>query len=240
MGESNLISDSLTIKSAWTNEEDEILRSYVKMYGLKNWSAMAHNLQGRTGKQCRERWRNHLSPEVRKDRFSQQEDEFILSMVNQMGTKWSVISRYLPGRTDNAIKNRYYSSLKRAELRKQKIELNYEIEQNIPTKSKEKKSLINPLYFASCSANKTLITELQQPAEVNWLGFVNWLEVDNISHTFNEKLNVKDHSKPLNQFDKYSTSCIPFVDDSINITPQLVLSAAIALCEMKCINSTNS
>jgi len=70
-------------------------------------------MSGRSGKQCRERWRNHLSPGIRKDAFTTEEDRIILRMVKDVGTKWSLMAKALPGRTDNAIKNRYNSSLSR-------------------------------------------------------------------------------------------------------------------------------
>jgi len=74
---------------------------------------IANSLRGRIGKQCRERWHNHLNPDVRKDAWSQEEDALIFDLVEQHGTKWATIAKTLEGRTDNAIKNRYYSSLKK-------------------------------------------------------------------------------------------------------------------------------
>ena len=50
----------------WTPEEDEAIRKLVEKYGTKTWSVIAEQIvkefaiDGRTGKQCRERWHNHL------------------------------------------------------------------------------------------------------------------------------------------------------------------------------------
>ncbi|EOD27550.1 hypothetical protein EMIHUDRAFT_58392, partial [Emiliania huxleyi CCMP1516] len=58
-------------------------------------------------KQCRERWRNHLRPELNKGDWTVEEDEF--------STKWAQISElYMPLRTDNDIKNRWNSIVRKS------------------------------------------------------------------------------------------------------------------------------
>merc|ERR1712226_761536 len=104
-------------KSYWSDNEDRLLTSLVELYGAKNWSLIAKSFHGRIGKQCRERWRNHLNPSIRKEPFTADEDTRIMELVNELGTKWTKIALRLPGRSDNAIKNRYYSTLKRSHIR---------------------------------------------------------------------------------------------------------------------------
>eukprot|EP00301_Raphidiophrys_heterophryoidea_P015443 c24086_g1_i1.p1 GENE.c24086_g1_i1~~c24086_g1_i1.p1 ORF type:complete len:361 (+),score=75.57 c24086_g1_i1:245-1327(+) len=101
----------LSASQPWTPQEDTQLEELVAKLGAKNWSNIACVLSGRTGKQCRERWRNHLDPSISKNPFTVDEDKLIVSLVEEMGTKWAKIAKSLPGRTDNSIKNRYYSSL---------------------------------------------------------------------------------------------------------------------------------
>lgn len=67
------------VKGPWTKEEDAIVETMVKQNGPKNWSVIAQNLPGRIGKQCRERWHNHLNPNIKKERWTEEEDLQIMA-----------------------------------------------------------------------------------------------------------------------------------------------------------------
>jgi len=103
----------------WTRAEDEAISELINKHGMKKWSLIAKKLRedfevsGRSGKQCRERWRNYLDPMLSKSQITLEEEKKIFLGQRKYGNKWSEISKLLPGRRDNVIKNHFYSTLRR-------------------------------------------------------------------------------------------------------------------------------
>ncbi|KAH9253643.1 hypothetical protein BASA81_008261 [Batrachochytrium salamandrivorans] len=108
-------------KGTWQPEEDDLLARQVGEFldtgaDSPNWTSIAKHIEGRTAKQCRERWRCNLDPQIKKTEWSPEEDVMILNMQQALGNRWALLAKQLPGRTENAIKTRFRSlqrSLKR-------------------------------------------------------------------------------------------------------------------------------
>ena len=96
----------------WTKEEDLLLKrivaSYEKQEVALKWPEVAAKISNRSGKQCRERYVNHLSPTLRPKIWNASEDAMIIHLFLKHGTHWSKTAGYFQGRTDNSCKNRFH------------------------------------------------------------------------------------------------------------------------------------
>uniref|UniRef100_A0ACD5ZI64 Uncharacterized protein n=1 Tax=Avena sativa TaxID=4498 RepID=A0ACD5ZI64_AVESA len=97
-------------KASWTAEEDEALTEAVRNHGHEHrkWATIARSLPRRTGKQCRERWINHMDPGIQQNKmWTEAEDRELIAAHKSCGNRWSVIARKLSGRSENSVKNHW-------------------------------------------------------------------------------------------------------------------------------------
>ncbi|TMW84140.1 hypothetical protein EJD97_025725 [Solanum chilense] len=101
-------------KGPWTPEEDQKLLAYIEEHGHGSWRALPTKagLQ-RCGKSCRLRWTNYLRPDIKRGKFTLQEEQTIIQLHALLGNRWSAIATHLPKRTDNEIKNYWNTHLKK-------------------------------------------------------------------------------------------------------------------------------
>lgn len=93
----------------FTPEEDALLLEIMAMGIFRSWSEVAENFSGRTPRQCRDRWNNYISPQNHNGPWSAEEDRQLLYAVHYYGFKWTVIAKTFVGRSENNVKNRWYT-----------------------------------------------------------------------------------------------------------------------------------
>ncbi|XP_047331445.1 transcription factor MYB119-like [Impatiens glandulifera] len=98
---SKTLKTSFLIKGQWMEEEDRRLVELVRQYGDKKWSQIAEKMIAKAGKQCRERWFNHLRPDIKKDSWSEEEERMLIEAHKKIGNRWAKIAKQILGRTEN-------------------------------------------------------------------------------------------------------------------------------------------
>ncbi|XP_042388585.1 transcription factor MYB62-like [Zingiber officinale] len=111
-------------RGPWTLEEDNLLIHYIACHGEGRWNLLARSSGlKRTGKSCRLRWLNYLKPDIKRGNLSPEEQLLILELHSKWGNRWSRIAQYLPGRTDNEIKN-YWRTRVQKQARQLRVDAN--------------------------------------------------------------------------------------------------------------------
>ncbi|KAE9603875.1 hypothetical protein Lal_00001890 [Lupinus albus] len=153
MGRSPCCDESGLKKGPWTSEEDQKLIQHIEKHGHGSWRALP-KLAGlnRCGKSCRLRWTNYLRPDIKRGKFSQDEEQTILHLHSILGNKWSAIATHLPGRTDNEIKNFWNTH-----LRKKLIQMGFD-----PMTHQPRTDLVSTLPYLLALANMTDIMDHNQ------------------------------------------------------------------------------
>ncbi|XP_027360989.1 transcription factor MYB41-like [Abrus precatorius] len=118
MGRSPCCDESGVKKGPWTPEEDEKLIHHISKHGHGSWRTLPKRAGlNRCGKSCRLRWTNYLRPDIKRGKFTEEEERIIINLHSVLGNKWSKIAAHLPGRTDNEIKNYWNTSIRKRLLK---------------------------------------------------------------------------------------------------------------------------
>ena len=99
-------------RKIFTEAEDTLLSKIMTTEPFISWEAVSRHLGDRSARQCRDRWLNYLSPNVRREPWTIAEDRLLVEKINELGTHWCGIAKFFDGRSDNHVKNRWYSYLK--------------------------------------------------------------------------------------------------------------------------------
>jgi hypothetical protein len=97
------------IKAKFEPWEDARLLEVVPAHGAVNWHEIAAHFPGRNARQCRERWTNYVNPGLVKSEWTEAEDQILMQTYCEVGPKWFAIAGFLPGRSKNSVKNRYFA-----------------------------------------------------------------------------------------------------------------------------------
>ena len=100
------------VNGKWTKQEDKDLETAIKLFGDKNWQQVANYLIGRTGQQCLHRWQKTVRPNIKRGRWTLQEDKSLTLAVKAYGSKnWIKVQQHVPGRTDVQCRERWVNIL---------------------------------------------------------------------------------------------------------------------------------
>ena len=104
----------------WDEKEDQLLKEWVEKNGAYNWTKCAEYMKERTPKQCREHWKNSLDSNLKVGNWTSEEDLLIMKFYEKYGS-WRKMIPMFEGRTENSIKNRFFSQLRKIAIKKRPL-----------------------------------------------------------------------------------------------------------------------
>ncbi|XP_057803853.1 transcription factor MYB8-like [Salvia miltiorrhiza] len=219
MGHHSCCNQQKVKRGLWSPEEDEKLIRYITTHGCGCWSEVPQKagLQ-RCGKSCRLRWINYLRPDIRRGRFTPEEEKLIINLHGAVGNRWAHIASHLPGRTDNEIKN-YWNSWIKKKIRKPsttssnntKINTNQDshftsaqdfFNRNLSTKSPVQDTLFPLTFMFDIGPTTTTTTE--------GLGVTDNTRIDHINFHENAGILMNQETWQMNQHQHHQSEMLQF------------------------------
>lgn len=114
----------------FAKEEDVRLQYLVQMFGTKDWKLISYYMLLRNARQCKDRFKNYLSPKINLKPWTKEEDKMLIQKVTEFGPKWVYISKFFEGRSDNNLKNRWYTHLNKKSEGNDNRSINCEVDEN--------------------------------------------------------------------------------------------------------------
>jgi hypothetical protein len=111
-GRGGYVGHSKKVRKLFSPEEDALLCHIMFEQQFTTWIAVAAQMPGRTARQCRDRWANYLSPDNKNGPWTVEEDRRLAEKFLECGPQWTTISRFFDGRSENNVKNRWYTHLR--------------------------------------------------------------------------------------------------------------------------------
>ena len=184
-------------RQKFTEEEDAKLIALVKLYGAHQWNIIAQSIPNRTGRQCRDRYVNYLVNTLSNGPWTPEEDKFLVEKVIEIGSHWSALMKFFPGRSANNIKNRWYSY-------------------HVKTKTKASGLVLNCHNFSNSSNNLGSLSSSMPPtlalSQNNQYSNLNFGLSSNISSNTFKTSESSETRKKLTQKQKELFPMLPFSD----------------------------
>ena len=215
-------SKNIRIKGPWSTHEDQLLMKWIEVHGPKNWARCAETIKGRNGKQCREHWNNSLNNTIVKGKWSTEEDLFIMVFYAKLDKSWKKMIPLFKSRTENAIKNRFFSQLR-------KITAKYVKKDKNEYNSKFKLGILSKYYNKGVEEAKNDFLKEHPMTEDNYNNFIKdvenlinnktkeqkFIELDNVEKKYFTNLTNKDNNV-INKDDNNEDSKDDNNDNNIN------------------------
>lgn len=104
-------------RNRFTKAEDERLKQLLTIRNPPNWNEIAHYMNNRTSRQCRERYNNYLRPNIINGQWTKEEDDLLNQLYEKFGPKWSLISQSFTSRSAVNIKNHHSTLVSQANIK---------------------------------------------------------------------------------------------------------------------------